>query len=281
MADRAAMHRGVRRPAAAGAGSHGTEGVRRSRRVRPGEPVLPHRLQRVVVLHAAVPAGRRRRRAAPVRAGDGRRGRGLHLQPRRRPHPRLSGGAGAPARTCTRSTGSPPRSATLVPADELESASSATRTSSRRAPISPWSAACRRTGWSTRRSWSTGFGWSSRRTSCAQLRIAGTHRRTRDAHGARQPCGPAARQCDVVAEIMAAQATGTPEHGGDYPAIVPMLPTGEAAGTPHLTWTDRPFETGEATTIELAGVIRPLPRAAGAHGDAGRTTAASSPTPRR
>jgi ectoine hydrolase len=63
------------------------------------------------------------------------------------------------------------------------------------------------------------------------------------------------RQCDLVAEIVAAQAIGTPEHGGDYPAIVPMLPTGEAAGTPHLTWTDRPFVAGEATTIELAGVF--------------------------
>ena len=65
---------------------------------------------------------------------------------------------------------------------------------------------------------------------------------------------PGLRQCDLVAEILAAQTIGTPEHGGDYPAIVPMLPTGDAAGTPHLTWTDRPFNAGEATTIELAGV---------------------------
>ncbi|TWD83350.1 ectoine hydrolase [Kribbella amoyensis] len=66
---------------------------------------------------------------------------------------------------------------------------------------------------------------------------------------------PGRRQCDLVAEILAAQAIGTPEHGGDYPAIVPMLPTGDAAGTPHLTWTDRPFRQGDATTIELAGVF--------------------------
>jgi ectoine hydrolase len=87
-----------------------------------------------------------------------------------------------------------------------------------------------------------------------QLRIAGTITE----HAMRTACEavrPGRRQCDVVAEIMAAQATGTPEHGGDYPAIVPMLPTGEAAGTPHLTWTDRPFQTGEATTIELAGAF--------------------------
>jgi ectoine hydrolase len=65
---------------------------------------------------------------------------------------------------------------------------------------------------------------------------------------------PGLRQCDLAAEILAAQTIGTPEHGGGYPAIVPMLPTGNAAGTPHLTWTDRRFQTGEATTVELAGV---------------------------
>jgi ectoine hydrolase len=85
-----------------------------------------------------------------------------------------------------------------------------------------------------------------------QLRIAGTVVE-RAMRAACESVRPGRRQCDVVAEIMAAQATGTPEHGGDYPAIVPMLPTGEAAGAPHLTWTDLVFQTGEATTIELAG----------------------------
>ena len=65
---------------------------------------------------------------------------------------------------------------------------------------------------------------------------------------------PGRRQCDVVADIQYAQALGTPTLGGDYPAVVPMLPTGETAGTPHLTWSDAPFVEGEATTIELAGV---------------------------
>ncbi|MFG1907909.1 M24 family metallopeptidase [Kribbella sp. NPDC048928] len=87
-----------------------------------------------------------------------------------------------------------------------------------------------------------------------QLRIAGSIAE----HAMRialEQLQPGRRQCDLVAEILAAQATGTSEHGGDYPAIVPMLPTGDAAGTPHLTWTDRPFRDGEATTIELAGVF--------------------------
>ncbi|WP_343036788.1 M24 family metallopeptidase [Flexivirga aerilata] len=65
---------------------------------------------------------------------------------------------------------------------------------------------------------------------------------------------PGRRQCDVVAEIQHAQALGARKLGGDYPAIVPMLPTGETAGTPHLTWSDLELQRGEATTIELAGV---------------------------
>lgn len=64
------------------------------------------------------------------------------------------------------------------------------------------------------------------------------------------------RQCDVAAEILAAQAKGKGDHGGDYPALVPMMPTGEMAGTPHLTSSDERFRSGEATTIELAGAYR-------------------------
>ena len=64
------------------------------------------------------------------------------------------------------------------------------------------------------------------------------------------------RQCDVVAEIQRAQCHGTEALGGDYPAIVPLLPSGETAGTPHLTWVEEPLRRGEATTIELSGVHR-------------------------
>lgn len=67
---------------------------------------------------------------------------------------------------------------------------------------------------------------------------------------------PGRRQCDAAAEIVAAQAAGTAEYGGDYPAIVPMLPSGGSAGIPHLTWSERPFVAGEATSIEIAGAYR-------------------------
>ncbi len=87
------------------------------------------------------------------------------------------------------------------------------------------------------------------------MRIAGTIT-TRAMTTALQALTPGRRQCDVVADIMSAQAAGTAEHGGDYPAIVPMLPTGAKAGTPHLTWTGERFVEGEATIIELAGVFR-------------------------
>lgn len=61
------------------------------------------------------------------------------------------------------------------------------------------------------------------------------------------------RQCDAAAAISQAQIRGANGIGGDYPAIVPMLPTGEAADTPHLTWSEDRFEAGQAVVIELAG----------------------------
>jgi ectoine hydrolase len=67
---------------------------------------------------------------------------------------------------------------------------------------------------------------------------------------------PGVRQSDAVAAIVAAQARGTEEWGGDYPAIVPMLPTGVGTSTPHLTWSDEPFRLGEATILELAACCR-------------------------
>jgi len=86
----------------------------------------------------------------------------------------------------------------------------------------------------------------------SRMRIAGTIAE-RAMQTALAEIAEGRRQCDVAAEILAAQARGTPEHGGDYPALVPMLPTGDSAGTPHLTWSDQPFVAGEATTVELAG----------------------------
>lgn len=64
---------------------------------------------------------------------------------------------------------------------------------------------------------------------------------------------PGVRQCDVVANIYHAGISGYPEFGGDYPSIVPLMPSGELAGAPHLTWTDDKYGSGTVVAIELAG----------------------------
>ncbi|AXS40461.1 ectoine hydrolase DoeA [Breoghania sp. L-A4] len=65
------------------------------------------------------------------------------------------------------------------------------------------------------------------------------------------------RKCDLVAEIYDAGTRGvdTPQGriGGDYPAIVPLLPSGVDASTPHLTWDDKPMRANEGTFFEIAG----------------------------
>ena len=68
---------------------------------------------------------------------------------------------------------------------------------------------------------------------------------------------PGVRKCDLVADIYDAglrydEGIGA---GGDYPAIVPLLPSGPDAGAPHLTWDDQPMKTGEGTFFEIAGVV--------------------------
>ncbi|MFC4351007.1 ectoine hydrolase DoeA [Fodinicurvata halophila] len=60
----------------------------------------------------------------------------------------------------------------------------------------------------------------------------------------------------LVAEIYDAQIRGVDGYGGDYPAIVPLLPSGADASAPHLTWDDQPFREGEGTFFELSGCYR-------------------------
>jgi ectoine hydrolase len=67
---------------------------------------------------------------------------------------------------------------------------------------------------------------------------------------------PGMRKCDLVAEIYDASLRGTTEFGGDYPAIVPMLPSGADAAASHLTWDDEPLRNNEGTFFEIAGVYK-------------------------
>ena len=68
---------------------------------------------------------------------------------------------------------------------------------------------------------------------------------------------PGVRKCDLVAEIYDAslryhEGAGA---GGDYPGIVPLLPSGSDAAAPHLTWDDQPMKSGEGTFFEVGGVV--------------------------
>ena len=67
---------------------------------------------------------------------------------------------------------------------------------------------------------------------------------------------PGMRKCDLVAEIYDAGIRGVADFGGDYPAIVPLLPSGEDASAPHLTWDDQPMKLGEGTFFEIAGCYK-------------------------
>lgn len=67
---------------------------------------------------------------------------------------------------------------------------------------------------------------------------------------------PGLRKNDLVAEILHAATLGTGEAGGDYAAIVPLLPSGPDAAAPHLTWDDQPFKANEGTFFEIAGCYR-------------------------
>ncbi|MCW5692921.1 MAG: ectoine hydrolase DoeA [Pseudolabrys sp.] len=67
---------------------------------------------------------------------------------------------------------------------------------------------------------------------------------------------PGMRKCDLVAEIYDAGIRGVDGFGGDYPALVPLLPSGIDASAPHLTWDDKPMRSGEGTFFEIAGVYK-------------------------
>ena len=67
---------------------------------------------------------------------------------------------------------------------------------------------------------------------------------------------PGTLQQDVIAEVLHTLTKGVPGSGGDYGAIVPMMPVGEGTSTPHLTWTDKPLPASGLAMLEIAGVRR-------------------------
>ena len=64
---------------------------------------------------------------------------------------------------------------------------------------------------------------------------------------------PGVKQSDAAAAISHAQISGTKDAFGGYPAIVPLMATGEKTSACHLTWTDDVFLKDDPVIIELAG----------------------------
>lgn len=73
---------------------------------------------------------------------------------------------------------------------------------------------------------------------------------------ATQAMRPGVPQQDVIAAVLDTLTRGVPGAGGDYAAIVPLMPVGEGTSTPHLTWTDKPLPDNALAMLEIAGVRR-------------------------
>ena len=67
---------------------------------------------------------------------------------------------------------------------------------------------------------------------------------------------PGVPKNDLVADVVHAGIEGADGAWGDYPAIVPLAPSGADASAAHLTWNGKPMRKGEATFFELSGVYR-------------------------
>ncbi|MFD2741230.1 M24 family metallopeptidase [Sulfitobacter aestuarii] len=67
---------------------------------------------------------------------------------------------------------------------------------------------------------------------------------------------PGVPKNEIVAEIYRDAIRGVEGAWGDYPAIVPLLPSGSDAAAPHLTWDGRAFASDEATFFEISGCYR-------------------------
>ena len=62
---------------------------------------------------------------------------------------------------------------------------------------------------------------------------------------------------ELVAEIYHDALTGIDDDiWGDYPAIVPLLPSGEDASASHLTWDGKALQKDEGTFFEISGCYR-------------------------
>lgn len=61
------------------------------------------------------------------------------------------------------------------------------------------------------------------------------------------------READVAAKVYQQLISGVDGLAGHYPAIIPLMPSGERTSTPHLSWTDKKYEKNEVVFMELSG----------------------------
>ena len=67
---------------------------------------------------------------------------------------------------------------------------------------------------------------------------------------------PGLKKNELIADIVQAAYQGVGDDWGDYPAIIPLAPSGTDAAAPHLTWNGDALRKGEATFFELSGCYR-------------------------
>ena len=60
----------------------------------------------------------------------------------------------------------------------------------------------------------------------------------------------------IVSKIYETAIAGVDGYGGDYPSIVPLLPSGADASASHITWDEKPFKKNEATFFEISGCYK-------------------------
>jgi len=61
------------------------------------------------------------------------------------------------------------------------------------------------------------------------------------------------READVAANVYHHLISGVDGLAGDYPAIIPLMPSGERTSTPHLSWSDKKYKMDEVVLLELSG----------------------------
>jgi ectoine hydrolase len=60
----------------------------------------------------------------------------------------------------------------------------------------------------------------------------------------------------VVSQIYETAIAGVDGYAGDYPSIVPLLPSGKEASASHITWDSKPFKANEGTFFEVSGCYK-------------------------